>query len=60
MEKEIINIEHDPDNEMLSIIKDGVVLFNGSEWDFDRSPESFTSLFTKLGFNVQVEKKEME
>ena len=56
-----IIIKEDTGCEFLSIITDdGVCLFYGNEWDFDRSGSSFKKLFEKLGIETELLKTKFE
>lgn len=56
--KKII-IKEDQDCEMMSITtSEGECLFYGNYWDFNRTGDSFKSLFEKLGFDVKLTETE--
>lgn len=53
-------ITYDPSCDMMAVFKDDVNLFNGNEWDFDRSPAGLAMFLNKLGVECGLQQVDCE
>lgn len=51
-----IKILKDESVEMMKIVLDEKVLFEGNYWDFSRDPDELLKFLKKLNLNVSIEK----
>jgi hypothetical protein len=51
-----VKILKDESVEMMKIVLDEKVLFEGNYWDFNRDPDGLLKFLKKLNLNVSIEK----
>ena len=56
----VVDINYNDNEEMMSIMHNGKCLFYGNFWDFERDPESLAEFLQKLGITVNLSESDAE